>query len=153
MQANGLLVKGDQSTGSGGREMTFEWSATGILSEDANSTAEEVAAAEEALAEAVSATNEGPYGEQYFAVSNASLATIYDGGFSTIALKLSLTNFLASSSVSEIFEVKLSGAFIPNIEIIGGTSRSFKRSQAIDIEAAGSATSCTGRPLSNRGLN
>ena len=153
-----MSVVGDQSTGSGGRAMVFLWSATGIVDADANSTKAEVAAAEAALAEAVSESNkesnEGDAVEQSFKVLNkTSLATIYEGGFSTIALQLTLTNFLASSSVSEIFEVKLSDEEIPALEIIGGTSQSFKRTNAIQIEAAGLATSCVAsRQLADRGL-
>ena len=89
-EAGGLKVTSDQSTGGGGRAMTYSWNATVPRGEAAAANATAVAAALDTLATAAARA------VGTFETSAEEMATV-SAAFSAVELELTLENFLGGA--------------------------------------------------------
>ncbi|KAJ1448679.1 REJ domain-containing protein [Pelagophyceae sp. CCMP2097] len=128
----GLTIDSSQSTGSGGRDLSFVWSADAV---DAS-----------ALRDAVDRANEGPRGSSSLVVTPAQLAAFVDAGAASMTVRLEVTNFLLGQATSAPF------AAPPNVLIVGGTVFEFTRPEQVSILIKGIATSCDGRSAADRAV-
>ena len=140
-EPSGYSLRADQTTGSGGRALTFVWS--GQLFGAAASESG-LQAAQEALATAVSRASS----ESVFVALQTELAAMSEGGFEALEVRLFVANFLGSNS-SMATSVLLSSLQLPSV-IIGGGDQSLRRDSDLIVEAQGAATSCDGRSLVDR---
>ncbi|KAJ8599217.1 hypothetical protein CTAYLR_006391 [Chrysophaeum taylorii] len=127
-----FTLRADQSTGSGGRKMTYFWSAA--------------AATKSAM---LAAAVDRAQGNSFFDLSNSELDEIIVVT-SLLEITLSLTNFLEVNTTSS-YSTRLTYDRIPSLVIIGGASTILaSRSEALSIEAEGFATNCDGRAAFER---
>ena len=131
----GLRITSDQSTGGGGREMTYVWNAT-LSSEATGANMTAIAAARDALDAAAARAVET------FSLTSDELATV--SAFAKIELTLKLENFLDRASESDAFVVRLSSEALPSVELVGGAHREIAVNRALSVEAAAAASTCDG---------
>ncbi|KAJ1455476.1 REJ domain-containing protein [Pelagophyceae sp. CCMP2097] len=134
----GLTIDSSQSTGSGGRDLSYAWSASAV---DAS-----------ALRHAVDRANEGPRGSSSLVVTPAELVAFVDAGVASMTIRLEVTNFLLGQATSMPFVVKVRNDAPPNLIIVGGTVFEFTRPKQVSILVEGIATSCDGRPTAKRAV-
>ena len=149
----GLAVGSSQSTGSGGRAMTYAWNATAILRDDwvdSANTTNATATMRVTLLRMLEIANAGT-GSASFVASSEDLVAMAAGGIQSLELSLILANFLEGTSApSAPFRVEIRTDTPPNLEIVGGIVQSATRPDALSVRAEAIATSCDGRPLSER---
>ena len=87
-----------------------------------------------------------------FTAHQQELEAITTGGFVSLEVTLTLTNFLGGVATSDPFALALSSATIPSVKIVGGGSQVASRSSTLSVEAKGSATACDGRSLADRAV-
>jgi len=154
----GLTLGSSQSTGSGGRAMTYAWNATAAVDEEwapglNASTLNATAERNLALKAVVRNANAGT-GSPDFTVSSKELVAIAGGGVVGLEVTLLLENFLGGvSEPSEPFLVAIRTDNPPNLQIVGGTIQSTTRPKPLSVRADAIASSCDGRPAADRAVS
>jgi len=134
-EPSGYSLRADQTTGSGGRALTFVWSGQLLGAASSESGAQ---AAQEALDTAVSRASS----EDIFVALQTELATMSEGGFEALEVTLFVANFLGGTSTMAT-SVLLSSLQLPSVVIVGGDDQSLRRNAALIVEAEGAATRAT----------
>ncbi|KAJ1446210.1 hypothetical protein M885DRAFT_262920 [Pelagophyceae sp. CCMP2097] len=134
----GLTIDSTQSTGSGGRALSYTWSAEAVNAP--------------ALRPAVDRANEGPRGSASLVVTPAELSEFARAGTASMAIRLELTNFLFGQATSVAFAARVRNDAPPNLIIIGGTVFEFLRPKQVSILVDGISTSCDSRPRADRAV-
>lgn len=142
----------DQSTGSGGRPMTYIWSIAVPqmnTSNNVTSFSDDTRSSAEAFMASIVANSQG---KPFFTLPEAALSRLILFG-TQLELALVLKNLFGATSSSS-YIISLEYDQIPSLVIIGGRQLSLSsRSESLAVEAEGYATACDGRPDSERTVN
>lgn len=136
---SGFDVDALESSGGGGRPLTYEWS----LAPANESIVDDDGALDAALDRAL--------GSAFLALTPTELQSLYGAGVRLLVVQLRLTNFLGGSASGDL-DIRLVDVLVPTVEIIGGLVQTIRRPDALAVKTEALATSCDGRSLADRGV-
>ncbi|KAJ8600458.1 hypothetical protein CTAYLR_001456 [Chrysophaeum taylorii] len=127
-----VLVSADQSTGGGGRDMSFTWTVT----------------VEDSESDTVLAVSTKRSRSAYFSLNSSQLQDFLAYG-DELTVALSASNYLGATGNGSL-AVTLVVDQVPSLIIIGGNELEIQRSDELEVVAEAFATNCDGRPNSER---
>ncbi|EGB03393.1 hypothetical protein AURANDRAFT_68050 [Aureococcus anophagefferens] len=137
----GLRVGSAPSTGGGGRDLSYAWTATPTWASSSDATA---AATLSAYAAAAGAT---------LAIPVSDLADLATAGVDAVSFELTVTNFLGGVSDSSTpFVVDVRDDNPPSLQIAGGAVQAALAPAALSVKADAVASGCDGRSLKDRSV-
>jgi len=135
-----LEISAEQSTGSGGREMTFLWDA---YMQDVGDA--EIAGTLDMM------VDQSQFSTEFRATSD-QLTSLLDSGGTSLVVTLNLTNFFGETSSSHKI-VELTSNNVPTLQLVGGTSQSLTRAETLLVIAEAYATNCDERTAADRSVD
>ncbi|KAH8066412.1 hypothetical protein JL722_852 [Aureococcus anophagefferens] len=143
----GLTLESSQSSGGGGRPMTYSWAVAAVPNASywVPGNGSNVSLALSAL-DAMAAR-----GGDALAATSAELVALASVGVTSLEATLGLENFLGGAATSAPFTVALRSDTPPNVVVVGGVARSLaNRATPLAVNVDAIATSCDGRAAADR---
>ncbi|KAJ8598673.1 hypothetical protein CTAYLR_003088 [Chrysophaeum taylorii] len=137
----GLRVSSRQSSGGGGRALSYSWDLRLSPPLDKN----EINATEAVTAALARAADD-------LDMTSTELAAVVGAGVEMLYVSVTVRNFLGFEATSSAFPIEPTSETPPRLSIVGGLEQTTKRPATLSVKADAIATPCDSRPVSERGI-